>query len=106
MRLDRLGPGERDVLRVASVAGVEVELDVVETLLPDEARRFLDRHLETLERRRLIERVAPRSFRFAHALIQMGVSQSMTRDDRARLERALTAHLDRARTKTPVAAVE
>jgi DNA-binding SARP family transcriptional activator len=106
MRLDRLGPGERDVLRVASVAGVDVELDVVETLLPDEARRFLGRHLETLERRRLIERVVPRSFRFAHALIQMGVYQSMTRDNRARLEKALTAHLDRARPKTPVAVVE
>jgi DNA-binding SARP family transcriptional activator len=106
MRLDRLGPGERDVLRVASIAGIDVEIDVVETLLPDGARRFLDRHLETLERRGLIERVAPRSIRFAHALIQMGVYQTMTRDDRARLEQALTAHLGRARTKTPVAAVE
>jgi DNA-binding SARP family transcriptional activator len=34
MRLDRLGPGERDVLRSASVAGMDVEQDAVCALLP------------------------------------------------------------------------
>lgn len=102
MRLDRLGPGERDVLRVASIAGVEVEIDVVEALLPDDAREFLDRHMERLELRRLIERISPRFFRFAHALIQMAVYQGMTRDDRARLELALTAYLERVRSDRPV----
>jgi predicted ATPase len=106
MRLDHLGPGERDVLRVAAIAGADVELDVVEALLPDEARLFLDRHLEVLERRRLIERVAPRSFRFAHALIQIAAYQAMTRDDRARLEQALAAHLDRVRRENRAAVLE
>ena len=106
MRVDRLGPGERDVLRVASVAGVDVDLDVVKGLLPDEARPFLNHHLETLEWRRLIERVDPSSLRFVHALIHMAVYQGMTRDDRARLEQALTTRLAGAPSQAPVAAVE
>jgi DNA-binding SARP family transcriptional activator len=98
MRLDRLGPGEREVLRAASIAGLDVEIEVVEALLTEDARRFLDHHLETLERRRLIERVGPRSFRFAHALIQMAVYHGITLDHRARLERSLKAHMGRANT--------
>lgn len=94
MRLDRLGPGERDVLRVASIAGVDVEIGVVKALLTPEARPFLDRHLKKLEQRRLIERIDPDVFRFAHPLIQMATYQTMTRDDRERLQRALTAELD------------
>lgn len=96
MRLDRLGPGERDVLRVAAIAGVDVEMGVVEALLTAEARPFLDRHLKTLERRRLIEPIGPGAFRFAHPLIQMATYQTMTRDDRESLQQALTAQLDRA----------
>ena len=98
MRLDRLGPGERDVLRAASIAG-EVDIDVLEALLPDDARPFLEQHLDTLERRRLIERVDPRTFRFAHPLIQMATYQTMTRDDRAHLQEALT-HLGHGDGKT------
>jgi DNA-binding SARP family transcriptional activator len=101
MRLDRLGPGERDVLRVAAIAGVDVEIGVVEALLPPGARPFLDRHLETLERRRLIERIGPGAFRFAHPLIQMATYQTMTRDDRESLQQALAAQLDHARETSP-----
>jgi len=100
LRLDSLGPGERDVLRVASIAGVDVEIGVVEALLTAEARPFLDRHLKTLKRRRLIERIGPDAFRFAHPLIQMATYQTMTRDDRERLQQALTAQLDLARIKS------
>lgn len=106
MRLDRLGPGERDVLRVASVAGVDVEIRVVEAVLTAEARPFLDRHLKTLERRRLIERIGPDALRFAHPLIQMATYQTMTRDDRESLQQALTQQLDHALAKTPTPAVE
>jgi predicted ATPase len=101
MRLDRLGPGERDALRVAAIAGVDVEISVVEALLPPGARPFLDRHLETLERRRLIERIGPGAFRFAHPLIQMATYQTMTRDDRESLQQALAAQLDHARETGP-----
>jgi class 3 adenylate cyclase len=106
MRLDRLGPGEREVLRVASIAGVDVEIGVVEAVLTAEARPFLDRHLKTLERRRLIERIDPGTFRFAHPLIQMATYQTMTRNDRESLEQALTAQLDHARAKSPASVVE
>jgi predicted ATPase len=105
MRLDRLGPGERDVLRVASIAGVDIEVGVVEALLPAEARPFLDRHLKTLEWRRLIERIGLDAFRFAHPLIQMATYQTMTRDDRENLQQALTAQLDQARAESPTPVV-
>jgi predicted ATPase len=55
---------------------------------------FAERHINTLERKRLIERAGPGRFRFVHALIQMATYQSMTREDRARLHEALAEHLD------------
>jgi len=85
MRLDRLGPGERDVLRFASIAGMDVEQDAVRALLPDDAGPFVERHLDALERKRLIERAGTNRFRFCHALIRLAAYQSMTREDRARL---------------------
>lgn len=94
MRLDRLGPGERDLLRCASIAGLDFKLDVLRALLPGDARPYVERHLETLERKLLIERADPGRFRFAHALIQMAAYQSMTREDRARLHEALADLLD------------
>lgn len=85
MRLDRLGPGERDVLRSAAIAGMEVDQDAVRFLLPDEARPFVERHLDALERKRFIDRLETGRLRFCHALIQLAAYQSMTRDDRGRL---------------------
>jgi DNA-binding SARP family transcriptional activator len=85
MRLDHLGPGERDVLRCASVVGMDIARDAVCALLPDDAQAFVDRHLDTLERKRLIERVGPITFRFSHSLIRLAAYQSMTREDRATL---------------------
>jgi predicted ATPase len=40
-RLDRLGPGERDLLRVAAVVGDSCGRDALAALLPDEARPTL-----------------------------------------------------------------
>jgi hypothetical protein len=37
-----------------------VEQDAVRALLPDDARPFVERHLDALERKRLIERAAAR----------------------------------------------
>jgi DNA-binding SARP family transcriptional activator len=103
MRLDRLGPGERDLLRCASIAGLDFDVDVVRALLPGDAHPFVERHLETLERKRLIEQAAPGRFRFAHALIQMAAYQSMTREDRARLHQAFADRLERERSDPTVA---
>jgi predicted ATPase len=95
MRLDRLGPGERDLLRCASVVGLEFDLDAVSGLLPPDARPFLERHLESMEQRRLIQRTGPNAFRFGHALIRMTAYQSITRQDRAALHERFADWLSR-----------
>jgi DNA-binding SARP family transcriptional activator len=88
MRLDQLGPGERDVLRCASVGGLDVDADVVRDLLPPEARPFIRHHLEELVRKRFLDRVPGGGLRFAHVLVQMAAYQSITLEDRARLHEA------------------
>jgi DNA-binding SARP family transcriptional activator len=95
MRLDRLGPGERDLLRSASVVGLEFDLEAVSGLLPPDARPFLERHLESMERRRLIQRTGPNHFRFGHALIRMAAYQSIAREDRAGLHERFADWLGR-----------
>ena len=84
-RLDRVGPGERDLLRCASVIGEECDRDVLAALLPDEATPFVDRHIEALETKQLVARIGAGRFRFSHVLIRAAAYQSMTREDRARL---------------------
>jgi DNA-binding SARP family transcriptional activator len=95
MRLDRLGPGERDLLRCASIVGLEVDVDAVSGLLPPDARPFLERHLESLEQRRFIRRTGPMAFRFGHALIRMAAYQSIAREDRAALHERFAEWLGR-----------
>ncbi len=94
MRLDRLGPGERDVLRCASVVGADVAPAALRALLPADALPFVDRHLDTLERKRFIERNATGGFRFGHALIRLAAYQTMTREDRARLHERFAEWLE------------
>src|SRR5512141_51292 len=91
MRLDRLGPGERDVLRHASVGGLDLDTDTVRDLLPPEAGPFVAHNLEALVRKRFINRVSGGGLRFAHVLLQMAAYQSITLDDRARLQEAFEA---------------
>lgn len=98
MRLDRLGPGERDLLRSASIIGIDFDEEALAILMPDDARPFMQRHLDTLERRTMIDRVGTRSFRFRHALIQLTAYRSTTRADRERLHAALTTRLRQAST--------
>jgi DNA-binding SARP family transcriptional activator/class 3 adenylate cyclase len=95
MRLDGLGPGERDLLRCASIVGLEFELGAVSGLLPPDARPFLERHLESMAQRRLIQRRGPTTFRFGHALIRMAAYQSIAREDRAALHERFAEWLDR-----------
>jgi DNA-binding SARP family transcriptional activator len=89
MRLDRLGPGERDSLRSASVVGMEFDYDAVCALLPDDARPFVERHLDALRRKHLVEPADTGGFRFRHSLIRLAAQQSMTRGDRAILHERL-----------------
>jgi class 3 adenylate cyclase len=95
MRLDRLGPGERDLLRCASIVGLEFEMDAVSGLLPPDAGPFLERHLKSMEQRRFIQRTGPITFRFRHALIRMVAYQSIAREDRAALHERFAEWLGR-----------
>jgi predicted ATPase len=95
MRLDRLGPGERDLLRSASIVGLQFDSDAVSGLLPPEARPFLERHLESMEQRRFIHRRGPNAFRFGHALIRMAAYQSISREDRGALHERFADWLGR-----------
>ena len=95
MRLDRLGPGERDLLRCAAIVGLEFDLDAVSALLPPDARPFLERHLESMAQRRFIQRTGPIAFRFGHALIRMTAYQSIAREDRASLHERFAEWLGR-----------
>lgn len=98
-RLDRLGPAERDVLRCASVVGVEFPEDALAALVPEAARRFLGRHLQTLQEKELIGTAGPSALRratwsFRHVLIQRAAYRSLTRQDRAALHEDVARWLD------------
>ncbi|MDP8930545.1 MAG: hypothetical protein M3O70_18735 [Actinomycetota bacterium] len=89
-RLDRLGPAERDLLRCASVMGTDFSVPGLAALVPDRARPFLGRHLQTLEDK---EMIAPSNrallgeptFAFRHVLIQLATRRSVTRHARFEL---------------------
>jgi len=101
MRLDRLGPGERDILRCASVGGLDVDADALSELLPPEAGPFVAQHLEALVRKRFIDRVSGGGLRFAHLLLQMAAYRSITLEDRARLQEAFEARAARQSVPDP-----
>lgn len=100
-RLDRLGPGERDLLRCASVVGADCDGDALVALAPTEARSFLGRHIETLEHKRLIQRPSGTGLRFSHVLIQLAAYRSMAREDRAGLHERYADWLDAAPQPPP-----
>ncbi|MEI8410067.1 MULTISPECIES: BTAD domain-containing putative transcriptional regulator [unclassified Kribbella] len=99
MRLDRLGPGERDLLRAAAVIGAECGEDAVVALLDEAARPYVERHIAALERKQLLSRSD--GIRFRHVLIQRAAYQSMTREDRALLHELYAAWLEAERTTLP-----
>lgn len=99
-RLDRLGPGERAALTSAAVIGREFSADTVVELLPPTARPTALRHLETLERRKLIEpqratHPFENTFRFRHILIQEAAYRSLPKQRRAELHEHLASWLER-----------
>ena len=102
MRLDRLGPRERNVLRCASIAGVDFDLDVLKALLPRDAAPFVERHIDALEQKRFIQRGEDAGlFRFVHGLMQLSAYQSMTREDRERLGKAYADIMQRDASPPP-----
>ncbi len=100
-RLDRLGPAERDLLRCAAVAGAEFAVDALMKLVPEQARPFVDRHLQALQRKQLIRPVAGQAFSFRHVLIQRAAYRSMTRQDRAKLHQRFADWLQSKEAEAP-----
>jgi DNA-binding SARP family transcriptional activator len=100
MRLDQLGPGERDLLRSASIVGTEFDRAALSALLPQAARPFIQQHLHGLLRKRLLETSGIDTFRFSHVLIQLAAYHSMTHQDRARLHETFAHWLDREAAET------
>ena len=99
-RLDRLGPGERDLLRSATVVGSDFAEDALTALVPERARPFVERHLQALEAKRFIAR-GDGGFRFGHGLIRQAAYQSMTRKDRARLHERFADWLETEASDPP-----
>jgi DNA-binding SARP family transcriptional activator/tetratricopeptide (TPR) repeat protein len=99
-RIDRLGPAERDLLRCASVIGAEFSREALTALIPDRVHRFLDRHLEALQRKEFVRPArrsvhGGRAFTFRHVLIQQAAYRSTTREVRAELHEQLADWLER-----------
>jgi hypothetical protein len=94
-RIDRLGPGERVLLRAAAVAGDHLSSEALEVLAPDEARPFLARNMESLARKRLLRHTEQIGVEFPHGLIRDAAYQSLTRRDRARLHLTFAEWLER-----------
>ena len=95
-RLDRLGPGERAVIARAAVVGKEFSAEATVELLPEDARAFAARHLETLARKELIEPASSpgrgESFRFRHILIQQAAYRRPRSESRGRSFTSASPH--------------
>lgn len=92
-RLDRLGPAERDLLRCASVVGVDFSVAALTALVPEPARPFVDRHLKTLVDKELVG-YQDGEFVFRHVLIQLVAYRSITREVRAELHQRCARWLE------------
>ena len=89
-RIERLGPGERAVAEVAAVVGKEFWGKAVERLLPEDAREFVPRHLDSLVRKELVRPtsspfVSEDAYRFRHMLILDAVYRSIPKRARTTL---------------------
>ncbi|HZC99052.1 MAG TPA: BTAD domain-containing putative transcriptional regulator [Actinomycetes bacterium] len=99
-RLDRLGPAEQDLLRCASVIGLDFTAAAVTALVAHQAIPFVDRHLQALEAKELVTRVRgptppATAFRFRHVLIQLAAYGSLTHQDRSELHERFAGWLER-----------
>jgi DNA-binding SARP family transcriptional activator len=101
-RIDRLGTGEKDLLRCAAVAGDYLTEAALVALVPERARTFLTRNLATLERRRLLIRSNSANLHFGHGLIRDAAYQSLTFADRATLHLQFAEWLEEQAVAQPV----
>jgi class 3 adenylate cyclase/tetratricopeptide (TPR) repeat protein len=88
-RLDHLSGGERAVVDVASVIGLEFARDAVDALVPDSLRAELDARLETLGQKHFVRRGrATDTYRFDHILIRDTAYNGLLKRRRADLHEA------------------
>ena len=89
-RLQRLGPGASSVLACAAIVGKDFSAQAVQELLPPEARGPLDRNLQTLVAKGLVEhdpsdRRPGEEYSFRHILIQEAAYRAIPKSLRAEL---------------------
>jgi DNA-binding SARP family transcriptional activator/tetratricopeptide (TPR) repeat protein len=103
-RLDRFGPGERDLLAPAAVVGREFALSTLRDLLAPRLAASADRHLAALVRRGFLVPVPSaaafeETFRFRHALMRDAAYRAAPKGERADLHERLAGVLERRATE-------
>ena len=103
-RLDRLGPGERAVISRAAIVGKEFSAEATLDLLPEDARAFGTRHLETLVQQGVHRIRGPTAgpgagFRFRHILIQEAAYRATPKTVRAELHERFADWVGRSRPR-------
>jgi tetratricopeptide (TPR) repeat protein len=97
-RLDRLGPGERAVISRASIVGKEFSAEATVELLPEDARAFGTRHLETLADKEFIGPTRAAGgveiLRFRHILIQEAAYRATPKSLRAELHERIAGWIE------------
>ncbi len=98
-RLDRLGPGERDMIGRGAVEGQVFHRGTVVELAPSTEREAVPNHLLSLVRKELIrpdQATYPdeEAFRFRHLLIRDAAYDSLPKETRAELHEAFADWLD------------
>ncbi len=100
-RIDRLGPAERDLVRVASVLGRRFAVPALIALLPEPVRPVAERHLRALKRKEILGAASDESAKaelgFRHGLVQHAAYHSMTKQTRAELHERAAAWFESAR---------
>jgi predicted ATPase/DNA-binding SARP family transcriptional activator len=98
-RIDRLEPGERSALQLASVEGRSFHRGVLAELLPEGGRGDLESRLMALVRKQLIRADPPRfegedAFRFTHVLTREAAYAALSKQDRAELHERVADWLE------------
>ena len=102
-RLDRLGPGERDMIGRGAVEGQVFHRSTVVELAPAAEQGDVSSHLLSLVRKEMIRPDQPtypdeEAFRFRHLLIRDAAYDSLPKETRAELHEAFADWLDRHAT--------
>ncbi len=102
-RLDRLDPGERDLIGRGAVEGQIFHRSTVRDLAPEPERDDVPSHLLSLVRKEMIRPDQPaypdeEAFRFRHLLVRDAAYDSLPKETRAELHEAFADWLDRHAT--------